>query len=248
MSSQHTVLLLGATGRTGGRVLSQLLGRGVRVRAVVRSAERLPEDTAGDPNLTVVVADLQSSSDEDLIGYVRDCDVVVSCLGHRTNLEGIYGQPRDLVTRALERVCRAIESSQPGRPVKVILMSSVSVNQRQGLDTRRGWIERAALWMVRGLVPPARDNQRAADFLCDVYGAAEPAGRPVQWVIVRPDTLVEGDVTPYSLHETLVSSLSRPDKTTMANVAHFMCELAADPETWATWQGKLPVIVNAAAA
>ena len=30
------------TGRTGGRVLQQLLARGVRVRAVVRSAERLP--------------------------------------------------------------------------------------------------------------------------------------------------------------------------------------------------------------
>ena len=39
-----TVLLLGGTGRTGGRVLQQLLGRGVRVRAVVRSAERLAAD------------------------------------------------------------------------------------------------------------------------------------------------------------------------------------------------------------
>ena len=41
-----TVLLLGGTGRTGGRVLQQLLGRGVSVRAVVRSAERLPSLTA----------------------------------------------------------------------------------------------------------------------------------------------------------------------------------------------------------
>ena len=30
----------------------------------------------------------------------------------------------------------------------------------------------------------------------------------------------------------------------MANVAHFMCELATDRRTWARWQGKLPVIVN----
>jgi hypothetical protein len=34
----------------------------------------------------------------------------------------------------------------------------------------------------------------------------------------------------------------------MANVAHFMCELATDPEAWAAWQGKLPVIVNASPA
>ena len=36
MCSEHTVLLLGATGRTGGRVLEQLLRRGVSARAVVR--------------------------------------------------------------------------------------------------------------------------------------------------------------------------------------------------------------------
>ena len=63
-SPAHTVLLLGGTGRTGGRVLQQLLGRGARVRAVVRSAERLPAGVADDPRLTVVVADLLSLSDE----------------------------------------------------------------------------------------------------------------------------------------------------------------------------------------
>ncbi len=61
---ESTVLLLGGTGRTGGRVLQQLLGRGVCVRAVVRSAERLPAGVADDPRLTVVVADLLSLSDD----------------------------------------------------------------------------------------------------------------------------------------------------------------------------------------
>ena len=46
-SGRRTVLLLGGTGRTGGRVLRQLLDRGVAVRAVVRSAERLPDGVAG---------------------------------------------------------------------------------------------------------------------------------------------------------------------------------------------------------
>jgi len=31
----------------------------------------------------------------------------------------------------------------------------------------------------------------------------------------------------------------------MANVAHFMCELVTNQESWAKWHGKLPVIVNA---
>jgi hypothetical protein len=34
----------------------------------------------------------------------------------------------------------------------------------------------------------------------------------------------------------------------MANVAHFMCELTTDPEVWAAWRGRLPVIVNASPA
>ena len=68
----------------------------------------------------------------------------------------------------------------------------------------------------------------------------------MQWVVVRPDTLLEGDVSEYTLHEGLVSSLFAPDSTNMANVAHFMCELVTNPKTWADWKGKLPVIVNAA--
>ncbi len=46
LGAEPTVLLLGGTGRTGGRVLGQLLDRGVPVRAVVRSAERLPAGVA----------------------------------------------------------------------------------------------------------------------------------------------------------------------------------------------------------
>jgi uncharacterized protein YbjT (DUF2867 family) len=240
-----TVLLIGGTGRTGRRVLEQLLSRGIDVRAIVRSAERLPAGVAERPGLSVVEADLPALSDEELLRHVRGCDAVVSCLGHTISLKGVFGAPRDLVTRSVERVCRAVRASQPARPVKLILMSSVSVNRPGNLDTRRGRFERAVVWTLRGLVPPARDNQRAADFLHEVIEAADPC---VQWVVVRPDTLKEGDVTQYTLHEGLVDSLFRPGETNRANVAYFMCELATDPEAWTAWQGKLPVIVNSSPA
>ena len=121
-------------------------------------------------------------------------------------------------------------------------MSSVSVNRPGGLDTRRGRFERAVVWTLRGVVSPAKYNQRAAEFHHDVVDAADPN---LQWVAVRPDSLKQGDVTEYTLHEGLVDSLFRPGQTSMANVAHFMCELATDEAVWATWRGKLPVIVNA---
>jgi len=64
-------------------------------------------------------------------------------------------------------------------------------------------------------------------------------------VTVRPDTLLEGDVSEYALHEDLVSGLFRPRSTNMANVAHFMCEMVRSDAAWDRWSGRLPVIVNA---
>jgi hypothetical protein len=240
-----TVLLLGGTGRTGGRVLEQLLSRGVDVRAIVRSAGRLPVGVAANPALTVIEADLHSMSGDELRRHVAGCDAVVSCLGHTITLRGVFGPPRDLVTQAVSRVCGAIEALHPAEPVRFILMSTVSVNRPDRADTRRGTGERAVLAVMRGLVPPAKDNQTAADFLCDQIPPRDPF---VRWVVVRPDTLREGDVTEYALHEGLVASLAKADDTNMANVAHFMCELVQDQALFGTWAGKMPVIVNAATA
>jgi len=243
--TQQTVLLIGGTGRTGQRVLHQLLVRGVSVRAIVRPGRRLPPDAAGNRNLTVIEASVLSLPDEQLQRDLRGCDAVILCLGHILSLEGIFGPPRDLVTRATSRLCREIEVLQPQAPVKFILMSSVSVNRAGGLDTRRGSVENAFLRMLCRVLPPADDNQRAADFLQEKVGASNPF---VQWAAVRPDTLLPGDISEYTLHEGLVNGLFAPGSTNMANVAHFICELVTNPKTWADWKAKLPVIINAAAA
>ena len=250
MSTKHTVLLVGGTGRTGRRVLQQLLDRGIGVRAIVRSKEKLPTEVAGNPDLTVIEASLPSLRVEELEPLVRGCDAVISCLGHVISFKGIYGAPRDLVWRATTGLCRAIEAIQPATPIRFILMSSVSVHHPARPEPRRGKLERAFVAVLRGLLPPAKDNQRAADFLCNEIGAAvHGAYHPfVQWTVVRPDTLLDGEISEYLVNEQLVSSLFKPDSTRMANVAHFMCELATNPQTWASWQGKLPVITNLASS
>lgn len=242
--SRQTVLLVGGTGRTGRRALRQLLDRGVGVRAIVRSAGKLPPGLAGNPGLEVIEASLLALPDDDLRRHLAGCDAVVSCLGHVLSLAGVFGPPRDLVTRATERLCRGIEALAPAAPVKLVLMSSVSVHRPGGLDERRGALDRALLWVLRGLLPPARDNQRAADFLLERIGPDHPF---VQWAVVRPDSLLEGGATEYELHEGLVDSLFAPGTTSMANVADFMCELVTSPKAWADWRSRLPVIVNAEA-
>lgn len=242
-STAASVLLVGGTGRTGRRVLEQLLGRDVSVCAIVRSPEKLPASVTEDPRLTVVTADILSLGADELKAHVAGRRAVISCLGHVISLRGVLGPPRDLVTQATKRLCASVDALQPADPIRFILMSSVSVNDPRGPDTRRGAGQRAALWALRGVMPPARDNQRAADFLRTRVGTADPF---VQWVVVRPDTLREGDISEYALHEGLISSLFAPDNTAMANVGHFMCDLATEDSTWQAWRGKMPVITNAA--
>jgi hypothetical protein len=237
----QTVLLLGGTGRTGGRVLRQLLDRGVAVRAIVRSRARLPPEVVGHAHLTVIEASLPSLADEDLERHLRGCDAAVSCLGHVLSLKGVFGPPRDLVTRATVRLCRGIEALQPPSPVRLVLMSSVSVSRPGRLDARRGAVERGFVRVLRAVLPPAEDNQRAADFLVEEIGPDHPF---VQWVVVRPDSLLDGEVAEYALHDGLVDGLFAPGRTNMASVAHFMCELVTGAETWAAWRGRLPVITN----
>lgn len=242
MAGRHRVLLLGGTGRTGLRVLEQLLDRGVEVHAIVRSRARLPGQLVARPSLTVSEAGLLSLGDEELRGHVHGCDAVISCLGHTISLRGVFGPPRDLVTTATTRLCQAIRSSRPDRPVKLILMSSVSVNHPQVHEPRRIGFEGLVLRVLRAVVPPASDNQRAADYLQRAIGAEDPY---IEWVAVRPDTLLAGEPSPYVLHEGIVSSLFKPASTNLANVAALMCDLVLSEETWHAWAGRFPVIVNA---
>lgn len=237
-----TALLVGGTGRTGRRVLAELLKRGVRVRAIVRSKHKLDLALLADPNLALVEADLSSLGDEELRRQVEGSNAIVSCLGHVISFRGVFGPPRDLVTGATARLCRAVELLEPAQPVRFILMTSVSVHQSRDLDPRRGAFERAFLCVLRALVPPAKDNQRAADHLRERIGREH---RFLEWVVVRPDSLLDGEVSEYAVHPSLVHSLASPGHSRMANVAHFMCELVTDPKTWADWRSRLPVIVDA---
>ena len=64
---------------------------------------------------------------------------VVSCLGHTVSLRGVLGPPPDLVDEGhRHRLCRAVEAARPASPVKLVLMSSVSVHQ-PGKPRRASW-------------------------------------------------------------------------------------------------------------
>ncbi|MEE4115818.1 MAG: NAD(P)H-binding protein, partial [Marinilabiliaceae bacterium] len=77
-----TILVAGATGATGKRLVEDLLNRGHNVKAIVRSPESLPETIRNNSGLELIVASLLELSDKEMQKYVAGCDAVASCLGH----------------------------------------------------------------------------------------------------------------------------------------------------------------------
>jgi L-rhamnose mutarotase len=97
--------------------------------------------------------------------------------------------------------------------------------------------------LLRLLLPPHPDNEKAADFLRVNIGQRNPY---IEWCAVRPDTLInEENVTGYSLHISPTrSALFNPGKTSRINVGHFMARLILDDDIWNKWKGQMPVIYN----
>lgn len=238
-----TNLVVGATGATGRLLVRQLLERGHSVKTIVRSPDGLPEDVRSHGNLSVTRASVLSLADAELVAHVAGCDAVASCLGHNLNFEGVYGQPRRLVTDATRRLCNAIISNKPAKPVKFVLMNT-SGNRNGDLHERISLAEKCVVGLLRLLLPPHVDNEQAADFLRLEIGQGH---RSIEWAAVRPDTLIDEDgVTEYEVHPSPIrSAIFNAGKTSRINVAHFMATLITDDVTWVDWKGQMPVIYNA---
>jgi NAD(P)-dependent dehydrogenase (short-subunit alcohol dehydrogenase family) len=234
-----TILVVGASGATGRLLVEQLLGRGRRVKAIVRSPDKLPDGLRNHRLLSIVHANLLDLSDDEIRQQVAECTAVASCLGHNLSVTGIYGSPRRLVTDATRRLCEAVEATRPPNPVRFVLMNTAG-NSNRNLGESISFGESCVLGLVRLLLPPHVDNEKAADYLRADIGAA------IEWVVVRPDTLVdEADVTAYEAHPSPTrSAIFDAGKTSRINVAHFMADLISDDATWNRWKGRMPVIYN----
>ncbi len=237
-----TTLIVGASGATGRLLVEQLLNRGELVKIIVRAESNLPETVRNHKNLSIIQAAVLELSDAEMAQHVKGCTAVASCLGHNMSLKGIYGHPRRLVTDATHRLCRAIKSNEPQTPVKFVLMNTAG-NRNRDLPEPLLFAQKFVTWLIRLLLPPHVDNEKAADFLRTEIGQDESE---IEWVAVRPDTLTnEGRVTEYEVHPSPIrSAIFNPGNTSRINVSHFMAELITDQEIWIKWKGQMPVIYD----
>lgn len=236
------VLVVGATGATGRLLVEQLLERGHDVKAIVRSSERVPQHVKNHKKLTLIEAELLKLDDEMLVQHVKGCDAVASCLGHNTTFKGMYGHPRRLVTDAAKRLCKAIAANQPEKKVKYILMNT-SGNRNRKIKEPISAGQRMVTALLRLLLPPHVDNEKAADFLWKNIGDKH---KFIEWVAVRPDGLINQDtVSAYEVFPSPIRNpIFNPGKTSRINVAHFMAGLTDDDEIWQEWKDQMPVIYN----
>jgi len=235
-------LVVGASGATGKLLVEQLLKAGQKVKAIVRSTSNIPDSWSNNGNITLIKSDIAKISVDEMAKHLADCQAVASCLGHNLTWKGIYGKPGKLVADSVQLLCEAALKNTPEKPIKFVLMNTTG-NSNRDLDEPISVGQKIVIGLVRLLLPPHPDNEKAANYLRVNIGQNNPY---IEWVPVRPDNLINEElVSEYSLHISPTrSAIFNPGKTSRINVGHFMARLIANGDLWTKWKGQMPVIYN----
>lgn len=237
-----TTLVLGASGATGKHLVEQLLNMGQEIRVIVRPSGIIPVTWENNNKVSIIRTSISEISVAEMANYIIDCHSIASCLGHNITLKGIFGKPRKLVTDVVELLCDAIKINSPEKPVKLILMNTTG-NRNGDLDEPISFGQKLVIGLIRLLIPPQLDNEKAADYLRVNIGQKH---KLIEWAAVRPDGLIDKDnVSEYELYASPTrSAVFNPGKTSRINVGHFMAVLIKENELWNKWKGQMPVIYN----
>jgi len=237
-----TTLVVGATGATGKQLVEQLLIMGQKVKIIVRPTGSTSDTWKNNDNISIIKANISEITVDEMRNHLTDCNSVASCLGHNINLKGVFGKPRKLVTDTVKLICMAIQNNSSEKPIKFVLMNTTA-NRNRDLNESISNGEKIVMSLIRILIPPQSDNEKAADFLRVKIGQNDSV---IEWVVVRPDTLINEDkVSEYELYASPTrSALFNPGKTSRVNVGCFMAKLIVENDLWNKWKGQMPVIYN----
>ena len=234
-------LVVGASGATGIRLVEELLNREQYVKVIVRSPEKLPDSIKNHERLSVICASVLELSDEEMEQHVAGCSAVASCLGHNMTFKGIYRKPRRLVTESTQRLCSAIKANKSEASTKYVLMNTIA-NRNPDLNESISFAQRCIIGLLRLLLPPHPDNEKAAEYLRTVIGQKDNA---IEWTAVRPSALVdEESASEIELYPSPLGSILKDGQISRINVGHFMADLITNNDIWNKWKGQMPVIYN----
>jgi uncharacterized protein YbjT (DUF2867 family) len=169
--------LFGATGLTGGRVVTQALEQGHEVIALVRDPGRL---SLRHPRLTVLAG--HPTAHDDVERCVAGADVVLHCLGIGGKGDG---QPTTLISDAVKAALAAMAKHGVAR---IVCMSNVGAGGSGTWFANRVVIPLFLPW----LSPIIDDKDRMEAAL---------RASSVEWVSVRLPNIVEGPEKPIRVSE-----------------------------------------------
>jgi len=236
------MLILGSSGATGRLLVEILLQKGVEVIAIVRNANSLSSIASHHTGLQIVERNISEMSEDDLARYIKECGAILCCLGHNLTFKGMFGHPRRLVTDAVKKVTKTIETVNANDKIKVVLMNTTG-NSNRDIPEKPPFSQRLVISILRLLLPPHVDNENAADFLRLQVGQNN---NRIEWAAVRPDALINEDqVSKYDIHASPIkNAIFDAGSVSRINVADFMSELAINSKLWNEWKGKMPVIYS----
>ena len=190
------LLIVGATGGTGRQLVTQALERGYAVTAFVRDPSRLQVD---HPQLTIIQGDVL---DEGAVkAAVCGQDAVLSALGHKR-----FFQPTRILSEGTRNILRAMDTQ--GVP-RLICETSLGIGDSAG---------RMGLYYTFFVIPVIL----AFYFWDKTRQERMIAGSKVDWVIVRPAVLTNGDKRGRSNHGRRVGGFLLTARISRADVADFM--------------------------
>ena len=197
------VLIVGATGGTGRELVTQALEHGYAVTALVRDPARMRVD---HPRLTVVRGDVLDAASVE--AAMRGQDAVLSALGHKRTF---------YPTRILSLGTRNILSAMTTHGVRrFVCETSLGIGDSAG---------RLGLYYTLFVVPVILpfyfwDKTRQERIIAD---------SDLEWVIVRPGALTDGDRRGRFKHGRDIGSWLWTVRISRADVAAFMLDqLASD--------------------
>jgi uncharacterized protein YbjT (DUF2867 family) len=196
------ILIVGATGGTGRQLVTQALERGYAVTALVRDPSRLQVD---HPQLTVIQGDVLDG--DSVVAAMRGQEAVLSALGHRR-----YFSPTRILSEGTRNILRAMESH--GVP-RLVCETSLGIGDSAG---------RMGLYYTFFVIPVILplyfwDKARQERLI---------AASNVEWVIVRPGVLTNGDKRGRSRHGRHVGNFLWTVRVSRADVADFMLNQLAE--------------------
>ena len=190
------VLIVGATGGTGRQLVTQALECGYAVTAFVRDPSRLQVD---HPQLTVIQGDVLDYGSVE--AAMRGQEAVLSALGHKR-----FFYPTRILSKGTRNILRAMEAHSVPR---LVCETSLGIGDSVG---RMGLL--FTFFVIPVILPfYFWDKTRQERMI---------ARSNVEWVIVRPGMLTNGNMRGRYRHGRHVGGFFWTVRISRADVADFM--------------------------